>query len=355
MNKLKVLSLFSGVGMMDYGLEQTDGFETVAFCEIDESCQAVLRKHWPKVPVYDDIKELKINWDDNRGDPLWETFVREGIDIICGGFPCQDISVAGKQKGMIDEETGEQTRSGLWNEYKRIIKEVGPRWVIIENVFNLRNKGLATLIKDLSELGYVGFAEPISARAVGACHLRKRYWIVARLADSECFRSRRIQSGRSSGENWPEEIRIGGNGEIGSVTNSYESRLEEQCQPIGIQPEQSAVECGRSKPSNTECIYRLWGAYKSEEEKSKWWTEAASRFGNVFGQITKIKPTICRNNDGNTFELDTDRRRARIVRRLEQLRKARIKQLGNGLIPQIAQLIGERILDYERKSNSNNE
>ena len=302
--KLKVLSLFSGVGMMDYGLEQTGGFETTVFCEIDKDCQKVLRKHWSEVRIFNNVSTLHyINYPKGQYDKP---------DVICGGFPCQDISVAGKQKGMIDEETGEQTRSGLWFEYARIIKEVKPKWVIIENVSNLRNKGLATIIQDLHEIGYDCCWENISAKSVGAYHKRERIWIVA---------------------------------------YSMQSRLEKQCKSIGVSKEQPSSECGSYESSNTD-NFRFWPPFTSEEEKSQWWTKTTSRFSSVFEQITEIEPTICRGNDGPSLGLDTDKRRNQIIRRLEQLRKARIKQLGNGLIPQIAQIIGERILHHENSRQS---
>ncbi|MEO9739477.1 MAG: DNA cytosine methyltransferase [Marinomonas sp.] len=123
MTKLRVLDLFSGIGGFSLGLERTGGFETVAFCEIEEFPRRVLAKHWPEVPCYHDVTKL-------TGDIL----ERDGIavDVITGGFPCQDISTAGNQAGI-----GEGTRSGLWSEIVRLIGELSPRYVIVENVANL--------------------------------------------------------------------------------------------------------------------------------------------------------------------------------------------------------------------------
>jgi DNA (cytosine-5)-methyltransferase 1 len=161
---MRVLDLFSGVGGFSLGLERA-GFETVAFCEIDDFPRKVLRKHWPDVPIYEDIRNVTN-----------ETLSRDGInkiEVICGGFPCQDISVAGKGAGLGGE------RSELWFEYFRIIREVGAAYVIIENVSQLRNKGLSTVLQNLSEIGYDAEWHCITAASVGAPHRRDRIWVVA--------------------------------------------------------------------------------------------------------------------------------------------------------------------------------
>jgi DNA (cytosine-5)-methyltransferase 1 len=114
---MNVLDLFSGIGGFSLGLERTNGFKTIAFCEIDPFCRKVLAKHWPGIPIFDDITKL------NRGD-------LDGIgevDVICGGFPCQPVSCAGKRKGDRDERW-------LWPEFYRVVCLVKPRWVLVENV-----------------------------------------------------------------------------------------------------------------------------------------------------------------------------------------------------------------------------
>ena len=116
---MNVLDLFSGIGGFSLGLERA-GMKTVAFCEVDKKCQAVLKKHWPGVPIFDDVSNLK-------GEDIEGT-----VDVICGGFPCQDISLAGKGAGL------EGSRSGLWSEFKRLIEEIKPKYAIIENVSALR-------------------------------------------------------------------------------------------------------------------------------------------------------------------------------------------------------------------------
>ena len=172
MTKLRILDLFSGIGGFSLGLERTGGFETVAFCEIEPFPRRVLAKHWPEVPIYNDVTKL-------TGDIL----ARDGIavDVITGGFPCQDISTAGKQAGM-----SEGTRSGLWSEIVRLIGELSPRYVIVENVANLlsgpsekRGGWFGRVLGDLAECGYDAEWENIPAAALGAPHRRERVWIVA--------------------------------------------------------------------------------------------------------------------------------------------------------------------------------
>jgi DNA (cytosine-5)-methyltransferase 1 len=154
---MNVLDLFSGIGGFSLGLERA-GMRTVQFVEIDPFCQHVLRQHWPDVPVHDDIR----------------TFHAPAgfADVICGGFPCQDISFAGDGAGLAGE------RSGLWSEYARIIGEVRPRFVIVENVAALLARGLGTVLGDLAALGYDAEWHCIPATAVGAPHRRDRLWIV---------------------------------------------------------------------------------------------------------------------------------------------------------------------------------
>lgn len=170
--KLRVLDLFSGIGGFSLGLERTGGFETVAFCEIEPFPRKVLAQHWPEVPQYDDVRTLTA-----------EQLAADGIavDVITGGFPCQDISLAGKQAGI-----GEGTRSGLWSECLRLVGELRPQYAIFENVTNLlsgpseRPGGwFSRVLSDLASIGYDAEWENIPASAVGACHRRSRVWIIA--------------------------------------------------------------------------------------------------------------------------------------------------------------------------------
>ena len=172
MTKLRVLDLFSGIGGFSLGLERTGGFETVAFCEIEPFPRRVLAKHWPGVPQYNDVRTLTA--DVLRRDGI-------AVDVITGGFPCQDLSVAGKQRGM-----GEGTRSGLWSEIIRLVGELRPQYVIVENVAALlagpserRGGWFGRVLGDLAECGYDAEWENIPASALGAPHRRERVWVVA--------------------------------------------------------------------------------------------------------------------------------------------------------------------------------
>lgn len=162
MGKLRVLSLFAGIGGFDLGLE--GGFETVAFCEIDKEARKVLEKNWPGVSIYDDVCTL-------TADRLAEDGFHP--DCIVGGFPCQDISLAGAGAGLAGQ------RSGLWREYFRLIREIRPRRIIVENVAALLGRGMGDVLGDLASIGYDAEWHCIPASYVGARQLRDRVWIVA--------------------------------------------------------------------------------------------------------------------------------------------------------------------------------
>jgi len=160
----ELLDLFSGIGGFSLGLEKSGKFKTVAFCEKEAYPRAVIKKHWPKIPMFEDIRDL------NKG--VLDAF---GIKptAMCGGFPCQDISVAGKGAGLHGE------RSKLWFEYLRLIDEIKPNWVIIENVKRMQSKGLVTVMQGLDEVGYDAEWHIIAASHIGALHQRERVWILA--------------------------------------------------------------------------------------------------------------------------------------------------------------------------------
>jgi DNA (cytosine-5)-methyltransferase 1 len=160
--QLAVLDIFSGIGGFSLGLEKA-GMKTIAFCEINQFCQKILKKHWQSIPIFPDISI--IHKEDLKTLPR--------IDVIAGGFPCQDISIAGKQKGITAK------RSGLWKEFVRLINEIRPKYAIIENVANLRSKGLISVLQDLWEIGYDAEWHCIPASAFGAPHRRDRIWIIA--------------------------------------------------------------------------------------------------------------------------------------------------------------------------------
>jgi DNA (cytosine-5)-methyltransferase 1 len=157
------LSLFTGIGGFDLGFERA-GINVSAMCESDAQARNVLSKHWPDVPIFDDVKDID-------GKQFG------AIDVISGGFPCQDISVAGNRKGLEGE------RSGLWWEFYRIISEAKPKWVVIENVAGLMSSGgrrdLGAIIGSLGKLGYLGGYRVLDARYFGVAQRRRRMFIVA--------------------------------------------------------------------------------------------------------------------------------------------------------------------------------
>jgi DNA (cytosine-5)-methyltransferase 1 len=158
---LKLLDLFSGIGGFSYAAEQiVGGFTTVQFVERNLYCQQILQKHWPQVPIHNDIC----------------TFVPElgSADVICGGFPCQDISTAGKQAGI-----KQGTRSGLFYELIRVVRLVRPQFVVLENVAAILANGLDTVLGELAQARFDAEWACIPASAVGACHQRDRWWLVA--------------------------------------------------------------------------------------------------------------------------------------------------------------------------------
>ena len=181
MNEIKVLDLFSGIGGFSLGLERAGPFQTVAFCEQDKFCQAVLRKHWPDVPIYDDVRTIPT---DRLG----------GTDLICGGFPCQPWSQAGEQRGAEDDRD-------LWPEMLRIIETVQSRWIIGENVRGFVNEplGLRRSLSDLESIGYQAIPFVVPACAVNAPHRRDRVWIVAH-ADSDSEPDGTVNEGQRCGE-----------------------------------------------------------------------------------------------------------------------------------------------------------
>lgn len=161
---MRLLDLFSGMGIFSRGLESTGGFETSAFCEQSDFPRGVLAKHWPKVPCYDDVRTLTA--DRLHADGIY-------VDAISAGFPCQDISYAGPGGGLSGD------RSGLWWECARLIGELGPRYALLENVSALLERGMGDVLGTLSDLGYDAEWSIVSACSVGATHMRRRVFVVA--------------------------------------------------------------------------------------------------------------------------------------------------------------------------------
>ena len=190
------ISLFTGIGGIDLAAEWA-GFKTVLMVEKDSYCQKVLRKHWPDVPIMEDI------FDVTKERIQGETKQR-AIDIISGGFPCQDVSTSGLRQGI-----GGSTRSGLWYEFARIISEIKPRWVVVENVSGLlsidNGGGFGTILGDLAKSGYDAQWGSISLAQLGGWHKRERLFLVAHANGIRPLASEFFQTiySKECGRAWP--------------------------------------------------------------------------------------------------------------------------------------------------------
>jgi DNA (cytosine-5)-methyltransferase 1 len=193
---MHVLDLFSGIGGTSLGLHWA-GMRTVAFCERDRFCQGVLRRHWPGVPVYDDVRRLTGQRLRDDGVP-W-------AELLVGGFPCQDISLAGRGAGV----TG--ARSGLWADMERLVAECRPHWVVAENVPGLRGRGADRVCAGLEALGYACWPLLVGAVHAGAPHRRQRVWVIAHAARQGLEVGQRGAAGQAAGlpaerrGGWPAE------------------------------------------------------------------------------------------------------------------------------------------------------
>ncbi len=334
------LSLFSGIGAFDLGLERTGGFRTVAFCEIDQFARRVLAKHWPGTPCYDDVRTLTAAR--LHADSIFP-------DVICGGFPCTDISVAGKGAGI----TGEQ--SGLWSEFARLIGEVEPRYVIVENVAALLGRGLGDVLGDLASLGYDAEWHCIPASAIGAPHIRDRVWIVAHTEGGD--------DGRRDAGTLPRQAPQSGNGGCTDhVADTDCGRRREQgdvgeaagAACTGQSGNGSAISdagCAqwRRIPVASGCARRRdtepgrdggnWDVAntsgeglplaKSQSRNAGLLSEADIRFAAERCDWWATEPDVGRVVDGPAGKVD---------------RRKRLIGLGNSLVPQIPELIGRAIL-----------
>lgn len=165
-------SMFSGIGGFDLGFERV-GIPVAWSCEIDKDARKVLAEHWPTVPCYNDVKELD--------------GTAPGVDVLCGGFPCQDLSVAGNRAGLAGE------RSGLFHEFMRVAGALAPRWVVIENVPGLLSsedgRDMGTVLGTLADLGYGWAYRVLDAQFFGVAQRRRRVFIVGCLGDPACAAS----------------------------------------------------------------------------------------------------------------------------------------------------------------------
>lgn len=302
MKKLKLLSLFAGIGGFELGLERSGGFETVAQCEIEEYPRKILAKHWPEAKRYEDVRTLNAT-----------TLRRDGIsvDAICGGFPCQDISTAGTGAGIEGE------RSGLWTEYARLIGELRPKLVFVENVAALLGRGLDKVLGDLAALGYDAEWHCIPASAVGAPHRRDRLWIIAYTNSSF---SRRLPIGTSQAFS------------SSSVSNSQlANTASERCG-------EARKSCKRSKEWTAGSSSAL-----ADSERHGCNEVEPSEFSGENGEKTAsqiIDSSFTRGWKGWQPEPQLGRVADGVPNRTH-----RLKALGNAVVPQIPELIGKAVIE----------
>ena len=230
--KLRHLDLFSGIGGFSLGMEATGGFETVAFCDIEEFPRKVLAKHWPHVKQYKDIKEL--TYDKIKEDGLGP------IDIITCGYPCQPFSNAGKKQGEKDPRH-------LWPDCFRLIKECRPSWVCGENVSGHIKLGLDSVLSDLESEGYRTRTFSISASSVGANHKRERVWILAhseRNDDQQKIKGVDGEKKKISRKHRKEDSDARKSGGTGAVRRVSDEHVEDARQSI------RGIESSRNKKSS---------------------------------------------------------------------------------------------------------
>ncbi len=281
---MTVGSLFAGIGGFDLGLERA-GFTVKWQCEIDPFCQAVLAQHWPAVVRYGDIRRLGV---DESPDP---------VDLLCGGFPCQDISNAGKRAGI------EGTRSGLWSEFARLIGALRPRYVLVENVAALLSSGLGRVLGDLAACGYDAEWDCLPASAFGAPHRRDRVWLVAYpesdRMEGRIFQQQRLDFIRQDGE--IQLMAYAGEGleTWDRPTRTWQAQLVIAGEGVAIS-DTHGTSVGRAAKSWGEC--------------HQW----------------RIEPDVGRVAHGIPARVD------------------RLRGLGNAIVPQIAEWIGRQILHAER-------
>ena len=320
MKKLKIIDLFSGGGGFSYAAEKlVGGYETIQFVENEPYCQKVLKKHWPLVPIHDDIRTYK-------PEP-------HSASVIVGGFPCTDISTAGKGLGITKE-----TRSGLFYELMRVVCVVRPKYVILENVAAILNNGMGIVLGELCKARYD--AEWSTFRAsdyVGACHHRDRWWLLATNRDftnSDNYGSFTTEKSRGS-----EKANGGIKERKNTVRNSKGSSQPTDSRAFQFNaPNTKSITrnenevIGKLSQPQTQEIFRN----RNSGQNTPLWRDTKHRLNPNWREYG-VKPAICRTDDGIASGIFTNR-------------TERLKLLGNGLIPQCATIPLQRVLNLENDS-----
>ena len=301
---LKLLDLFSGVAGFSYAAEKiVGGYKTTQFVEKDPYCQSVIRKNFPDIPIHDDIKTFK---------------AKPGqFDVFTIGFPCQDLSVAGKQRGINDK-----TRSGLFYESIRLLREVRPRFALFENVRNLlsheKGQTFQEVLFQIAKAGYDAEWSVISARDLGACHLRERIWIVAYTNHYGSSTSKRIRV-----DDKTNSITQEGQNKTSKSERSSNPRDSRTFQQTSETSDTSNTNSSRAQSNSEGLEEPIWKhAFLNSKERrtlSPNWTGYVS------------EPSLCRGDDGL---------RGRV---------ARIKAMGNSIVPQCAAVPLQRIKDLNEE------
>ena len=282
---MKVLDLFSGIGGFSLGLERA-GMSTVAMCEKDPYCRKILAKHWPDLTIHEDIRNL----DGKR--------YAESIDLVCGGFPCQPFSVAGKRKGTNDDRH-------LWPEMLRVIKESRPRWVIGENVFGFVNMALDDVQSDLEREHYEVRKFVLPAVAVDAKHRRDRIILIAYSNSPAVWdRTERQEIGRDHLQAGRQTI-TPNDGTAQSLADTQSERVQ-------------GLRSGREQEPHAHERQKL-PMCESQRPRPAYW---------------EAEPCVGRVADGVPNRVD------------------RIRGLGNAVVPQLIQAIGELVIKADREMRS---
>jgi len=349
---MQVGSLFSGIGGIELGLEMASKeFQPAWFVEREPYAQSILKRHWPEVKIYDDI--TRVNWNEV-----------ERVDVLTGGFPCQDISNAGKRVGI------QGSRSGLWKEMFKAIRILRPRLVIAENVSALLNRGLNVVLADLASLGYNAEWDCIPASAVGAPHRRDRIFIVA------YPRSVGSRAGSRNEKHSGEERELTNKLKLSS-TRKGTSELADSygCGHLHGQPQEFSAEGGeyaqRELESSSKTVANSDGGNAQTHRTSGSSTEVYKSGENEFSersngeelantngsrlQATRAEQQTARTNrkthdSANWWAVEPDVGRVvnGIPRGMDsRIWKERIKSLGNAVVPQVAERIGRIIIRSE--------
>ena len=303
---MNYLSLFSGIGGLDLGLDRA-GWTCVGQVELDPFCRRVLTKHWPEVPRHDDIRAC-VEW--------WRSEPRPAVDAVVGGFPCQPVSTAGKRQAQEDKRW-------LWPDMVVVIRDLRPRWVVLENVPGLLGRGMGDVLGDLASCGYDAQWDCLPAAAIGAPHRRDRVFVVAYPnREPERPQPEPEPGGRS-------QAVFGNDGPQGHVADA-ESERRGTGRPGGPAhdgPPRSAKPTPRLDWSGTDAAREGRDARRvAASSEATAGTEVEDWAIPAGGTWWATEPTICRVAYGVPSRVD------------------RLRALGNAVVPQVAEHIGRMIL-----------